>query len=146
MRKISTGSLLADRPERVQALIVQGGGGWDETELPQHLLPGHLQVWNYSKNGVFSVKSAYHLAIQRKRATRGSVETSRNCDEHRGWLVLWGAQIPGKVKVHCWRLIEKGLDVGTELSHRKIKDGVASVLAVSSFPISVVSCFDSFTV
>jgi hypothetical protein len=32
--------------------------------------------------------------------------------------------VPGKIKVHMWRLIENGLAVGTELKHQKIKDGV----------------------
>jgi hypothetical protein len=37
---------------------------------------------------------------------------------------LSGAQVPGKIKVHMWRLIENGLAVGTKLSYRRIKDGV----------------------
>jgi hypothetical protein len=32
--------------------------------------------------------------------------------------------VPGKVKVHVWRLVENGLAIGTELSRRKIKDGI----------------------
>lgn len=142
--KYPLGSLLEDKPERVQDFIVHGGGAWDEDELRKHLLPidvqdilrtpigrpgsSDFQAWNYTKNGMFSVKSAYHLAIQRKRAARGRAETSRNCDEHRGWLALWGTQVPGKVKVHCFRLIENGLAVGTELSHRKIKDGITCLV------------------
>jgi hypothetical protein len=42
----------------------------------------------------------------------------------KGWLSLWSANVPGKVKVNCWRLIENGLAVGTEPKYRRIKDGV----------------------
>jgi hypothetical protein len=62
--------------------------------------------------------------MQRKRASKGMVESSRSCNDHRGWLALWDAQVPNKFKVHMSRLIENGLVVGTELSHRNIKDGV----------------------
>jgi hypothetical protein len=41
-----------------------------------------------------------------------------------GWLALWAAQVPGKVKIHVWRLIQNGLAVGNELQCRKIKEGV----------------------
>jgi hypothetical protein len=70
------------------------------------------------------VKSAYHLAVQRKREVKGAIESSNSCQEHKGRLALWSTSVPGKVKVHVWRLIENGLAVGTELKHRNIKDGV----------------------
>jgi hypothetical protein len=54
----------------------------------------------------------------------GRAESSRSCDMQKGWLSLWSANVPGKVKVNCWRLIENGLAVGTELKYRRIKDGV----------------------
>jgi hypothetical protein len=74
------------------------------------------------------VKSAYHLAVQRKRDRSGAAESSRSVEKHKGWLALWAAQVPGKIKVHMWRLIENGLAVGSELSHRKIKDGVVCLV------------------
>jgi ribonuclease HI len=83
-----------------------------------------FQAWNYTKSGMFSVKSAYHLAVQRKKFKQGLVGGSGSCENHRGRLAIWAAHVPGKVRVHVWRLVENGLAVGTELSRRKIKDGI----------------------
>ena len=85
---------------------------------------GDVLAWNHTKSGLFSVKSAYHLAVKRKRGSRGNIGSSNSCSEHKGWLALWATQVPGKIKVHVWRLVENGLAVGSELSHRKIKYGV----------------------
>jgi hypothetical protein len=73
---------------------------------------------------IWFVFTAYHLAVKCKRRKRGVPESSRTCSQHMGWLALWAANIIGKVKVHFWRLIENGLAVGTELTHRRIKDGI----------------------
>jgi hypothetical protein len=127
-------------PRLVSEFIVPEGGAWNEEMVRQHFFdidvadilctpvgrPGtqDFRAWNYTKNGVFSVRSAYHLAVKRKRDARGATESSRSCQDHKGWLALWDTPVPGKVKVHMWRLVENVLAVGSELSHRRIKDGV----------------------
>jgi hypothetical protein len=103
-------------PVYLKDFLLPSGGAWDETKLESYFYEQDVQdilqikvgrpgwadfrAWNYTKNGQFSVRSAYHLAMQRKRDQRGSPESSRSCDQHKGWLSLWDAQIPGKVKVH----------------------------------------------
>ncbi|KAK1618647.1 hypothetical protein QYE76_024164 [Lolium multiflorum] len=67
--------------------------------------------------GTFGLKS--------NRETR--VGSSRSCEEHRGWLSLWSADVPGKARIHVWRLVKNGLAVGTELERRKIKHGVKCI-------------------
>lgn len=42
-------------------------------------------------------------------------------------MVLWDAQVPNKVKVHTWRLIENDLALGAELQRRRIKPGVKCI-------------------
>ena len=51
-------------------------------------------------------------------------------DDHKGWLALWAADVPNKIKVHAWRLAKNGLAVGheVELQRRKIKLGVKCVV------------------
>jgi hypothetical protein len=73
-------------------------------------------AWNYTKNGVFSVRSAYHLKQQIHRGATGGASSSRNAVEHQGWLSIWEADVPNKIKVHCWRLAKNGLAVGEELN------------------------------
>ncbi|KAK4387778.1 putative mitochondrial protein [Sesamum angolense] len=60
-----------------------------------------LLVWHYSKNGIFSVRSAYHLALSM------SVKASSSGT---GWPLqlwhkVWQAPAPNKVKLFIWRAI-----------------------------------------
>ena len=72
-------------------------------------------AWNFTKDGVFTVRSAYHLRMAQKRLKAGRPETSSSVADHKSWLSLWDTVAPGKVKTHMWRLIRNGLAVGTEL-------------------------------
>jgi hypothetical protein len=134
------GWLMEEPPDRVCDFMLPDGQGWDEDKLRQFLSEPDVSdilriptgwlgsqdvpAWNFTKSGIFSVKSAYHLAVERKKLKKGNAESSNSSDDHRGRLALWDVQVPGKVKIHMWRLVENGLAVGTELSRRSIKDGV----------------------
>jgi hypothetical protein len=131
-------------PKTVKGLLLPGGGAWNKAELREFFhdhdvedilkttvgRPGSedFLAWNHTKNALFSVRSAYHLAIEHKKWKRGIAESSRSCDHHKGWLAMWSANVPGKVKVHFCRLIENGLAVGSELEHQRIKDGVTCLV------------------
>jgi hypothetical protein len=65
--------------------------------------------------------------MRQKKHKAGGVESSNSVEAHRGWLELWNANVPGKVKVHVWRLLKNGLALGAELQRRKIKEGVLCV-------------------
>jgi ribonuclease HI len=138
---------LGQKPDQVvvqvHELLSPGGGGWNEGKLRETFYDGDVDdilkipvgragtedylAWNYTKNGIFSVKSAYHLKQRIKQQNTGKACSSNSCDEHQGWLALWGADVPGKVHVHCWRLAKNGLAVGEELRRRHIKEGVRCV-------------------
>jgi hypothetical protein len=83
--------------------------------------------WNFMKNVIFSVQSAYHFQMKQRKLNAGRSESSSSVDEHKGWLAFWGANILGKVKVHVWRLIRNGLVVGAELQSGRIKAGICCV-------------------
>jgi ribonuclease HI len=130
--------------ERVEDLLLPDGRGWNEQKLRatfyeadvSDILKIHVRragtedyiAWNYTKNGIFSVRSAYHLKMQLNQLRAGRPSASLSSGEHRGWLALWSADVPGKVKVHCWRLARNGLAVGQELHRQKIKEGVKCVV------------------
>ncbi|XP_073361303.1 uncharacterized protein [Aegilops tauschii subsp. strangulata] len=104
----------------------------DEAEEILHITVGgptmqDYLAWNYTKNGVFSVRSAHHLRTAQKSLKAGQPESSSTVADHKAWLSLWDTVAPGKVKTHMWRLIRNGLAVGTELKRRKIKEGVFCV-------------------
>jgi ribonuclease HI len=130
--------------EKVSELLSPGGGGWDTDKLNEVFYQADVDdilkipvgragsedyvAWNYTKNGVFSVRSAYHLKRHLRAAATGMASSSRNVSEHQGWLSLWSANVPGKVKVHGWRVAKNALAVGEELKRRKIKDGVRCIV------------------
>jgi hypothetical protein len=129
---------------KVSELLLESGGGWKVDKLSELFFEEDVAdilkipvgragtrdnlAWNYPKNEIFSVKSAYHLKQQIKRSIAGMVGSSSNIDEHQGWLALWSANVPGKVQVHCWRLAQNVPAVGTELERRSIKVGMRCVV------------------
>jgi hypothetical protein len=128
---------------KVSDFLTSDGSGWNEQKLQQYLYdfdvadvkkisvggPGTTDyfAWNFTKNGQFSVRSAYHLKMEHKKNSSGRVETSNLVDAHTGWLALWSSNVPGKVKVHVWRLMKNGLALGAELHRRNIKGGITCV-------------------
>ena len=61
-----------------------------------------LFSWSLHSTGVFTVKSAYNLAVSPKvRGVEG--ENSKRNQHWQFWRVLWKLKIPHKVKIHLWR-------------------------------------------
>jgi hypothetical protein len=58
-------------------------------------------IWAGTKNGVFSVRSAYHLALDKKERNRGSC----SYEEHskRLWKIVWKVEVPTVAKVFLWK-------------------------------------------
>ena len=143
---------LGRRPEapasmlKVSDLLTDDGLGWNDQKLRQFMYefdvedikkipvggPGGrglccLELDEEMKNGQFLVRSAYHLKMQQKDIHSGGRGCSNSVEAHKGWLALWGANVPGKVKVHVWRLLKNGLVLGAELQRRKIKLGIVCI-------------------
>jgi ribonuclease HI len=68
---------------------------------------GHADqiVWQGTKHGLFSVKSAYHLEMQHRNQSRG--ESSKTGQEERIWKTLWNLNVPPVVKHFAWKVIHK---------------------------------------
>jgi hypothetical protein len=129
---------------KVEEVLLDEGRGWDESKLREVFFDGDVDdimkipvgragtedylAWNYTKNRVFTVRSAYHLKMHINATRSGAASSSTNLDSHRGWLALWAAHVPGKAKIHAWRLVKNGLAVGEELQRRKIKPGVRCIV------------------
>ncbi|KAL0365727.1 UNVERIFIED_CONTAM: hypothetical protein Sangu_0670300 [Sesamum angustifolium] len=74
-------------------------------------------VWHYSRNGFFSVRSAYHLAM-----TIEDRPCSSDCGvkESQWWRKVWQARVPNKVKVFVWRACLNALPTGSNLNKRMV--------------------------
>jgi hypothetical protein len=81
-------------------------------------------AWHFGSKGIFSVKSAYKLAMQLR-----DEELGRNCStsavEGGGlnfeWHKIWQLPYPNKVKMFIWRLAHNSLPVKRNLVRRRVR-------------------------
>ncbi|CAJ2671909.1 unnamed protein product [Trifolium pratense] len=78
-------------------------------------LPSDTLVWNWEKDGAYSVRSAYHVICDEKeRSLPGPSVTRKN----KVWKEIWKAPVPNKVKNFMWRLTKNILPTRANL-HKK---------------------------
>ncbi|XP_028062862.1 uncharacterized protein LOC114266180 [Camellia sinensis] len=83
-----------------------------------HGIPDML-VWHYTRNGLFSVRSAYHLQMNLSvREVRGSGSDVQHVTWF--WKRVWSLRIPNKIKVFAWKCCSNILSVKSVLRHRHI--------------------------
>jgi hypothetical protein len=68
-------------------------------------------AWNYEKNGVFSVRSAYRLGLDLKLNEHAPGISSKPAGERAMWDIIWKARVPPKVRVFGWKLVNNALGV-----------------------------------
>ncbi|KAL0392399.1 UNVERIFIED_CONTAM: hypothetical protein Sradi_2462700 [Sesamum radiatum] len=116
---------------RVSDFIDPHSHEWDMTKIRQFLRPidsdlilgiplsrtgeQDVLIWHYSRNGVFSVRSAYHLACSLDDQPCSS---SLRHNEQVWWRKLWQMKLPCKVQVFIWRACLNALPTGMNLSKR----------------------------
>lgn len=84
------------------------------------LLPPDLLYWSRNKSGLFSVRSAYHLACDLKTPfSRG--ESSKGAVMEKFWKQLWHLNLPRKIKLFLWRSCRNSLPIGQNLMKRNIQ-------------------------
>ena len=70
---------------------------------------------HFDKKGLFSVKSAYKLAVQRRENEMGrNAARSESLPVGNSgfrWDKIWGMEVPNKVKMFIWRLVHNSLAV-----------------------------------
>ncbi|CAN1239055.1 LINE-1 retrotransposable element ORF2 protein [Linum grandiflorum] len=77
-------------------------------------------VWCFSNTGIFSVKSAYHRAIDLGYGSYGKSTTSFGpfISDSAFWKSLWLLAVPPKIKVFTWKCFSNALPLRAELRHR----------------------------
>ncbi|XP_042958049.1 uncharacterized protein LOC122293560 [Carya illinoinensis] len=74
--------------------------------------------WRCTTNGMFSVKSAYHLQVSINDSK--SRQGSRLSNHGVLWKLLWKLKVPNKVKMFLWRAAKDILPTRANLYRRKI--------------------------
>jgi ribonuclease HI len=105
----------------VNQLISPGSNSWNTSLLHelffdfdvQTILKINLPVekvddyvaWHFKRNGIFTVKSAYRLALNLKQKQRGNESSSNHPSGERGiWNAIWKSNVPPKVRIFGWRV------------------------------------------
>ncbi|KAL0359738.1 UNVERIFIED_CONTAM: hypothetical protein Sangu_0823200 [Sesamum angustifolium] len=73
-----------------------------------------LLIWHYSNNGLFSVRSAYHLALSSFLASNAGTSDGRPRYK-KLWKSIWQAKVPSKAKLFIWRAIRNALPTAANL-------------------------------
>ena len=136
---------------KVANLMVAAGNAWNNTRIDEMFssddaldikkiaIGGPTMddclAWNYTKNGIFMVRSAYHLKITMNKLKTRRSESASSVNKHQGYLGLWDTSAPNKAKIHMWRVIRNGLAVGAGLLRRRIKPGVLCAMCGREEPI-----------
>uniref|UniRef100_A0A803N5D5 Reverse transcriptase zinc-binding domain-containing protein n=1 Tax=Chenopodium quinoa TaxID=63459 RepID=A0A803N5D5_CHEQI len=81
----------------------------------------NMGQWKGTKNGEFTVRSAYHFELQRSKSNAGP---SNIVPDVKLWRKIWEASVPPKVKSVTWRAVRGGLPVRAVLSTRGMKIGL----------------------
>jgi hypothetical protein len=76
-------------------------------------------IWRGTKNGNFSVRSAYYLQVELDN--RGLADSSSSKDYYLVWRKIWGLEIP-KVEKNLWRACHEILPTRKNLKRRNITE------------------------
>lgn len=75
-------------------------------------------VWGQTKDGKYSVRSAYHMVQQRMVQTGGESSSQKNKDEV--WTRIWELNVPTATKLFIWRAVSDLLPTRKNLWKKKI--------------------------
>uniref|UniRef100_A0A5B7BF13 Reverse transcriptase zinc-binding domain-containing protein n=1 Tax=Davidia involucrata TaxID=16924 RepID=A0A5B7BF13_DAVIN len=79
-------------------------------------------IWHYSKNGVYSVKSGYHIAVHLSSSFNAANKGEGSSMDlvNKAWKLLWSLCLPNKIKNLIWRSSLNILLVGSRLVDRHV--------------------------
>ena len=83
-------------------------------------LPEDTIVWAATPNGLFTVRSAYRLAMEESRSSNRA-SSSDPSKTRRFWKSLWRLQVPHKMRHFAWRACRGILPTKENLSRRGIQ-------------------------
>jgi hypothetical protein len=56
--------------------------------------------WHFSKNGLYSVKSAYQLEWDHQHGRKLRRNNQFGSSSNPVWKILWSLKVPAKIKIH----------------------------------------------
>ena len=86
-------------------------------------MPDDSLIWAWSKNGDFTVRSAYKVALKVLKAARLSNDDGECSDKGKMaglWKLVWQLKCPNKIKHFLWRACKNILPTNFSLASRKV--------------------------
>jgi hypothetical protein len=123
--------------EKVCELFIPGTRSWDEqrvrnsfctldaTEIlslkPGAQLQEDLQAWAFERSGVYSVRSCYRI-LKREDDQQESfrLNETRSSEDQLWWKKVWKLNVPPKIRIFWWRLMQNYLPSKAELMRRHV--------------------------
>ncbi|OQU93325.1 hypothetical protein SORBI_3001G521001 [Sorghum bicolor] len=126
---------------KVSDLINPSTGTWDENLISDVFWPEDAEAilmiptdyeavdwpaWHYDSKGVFSVKSAYKLAVQIRDHQKGT-DASTSMAENQNtygfrWGKLWQLNIPNKIKMFLWHFAHNTLPLRRNIQGEELDE------------------------
>ena len=78
-------------------------------------------IWSETRNGMYSVKSAYHLLMEAKQRNEAG-ESSNTSRERDLWKGIWEASVPQKIKLFIWKACKGILPTKLNLFRKKVSN------------------------
>jgi hypothetical protein len=82
------------------------------------MLPRDRLIWKGTENGVFTVRSAYHLGKELQDQEGGQCSQGQKGQEV--WKSIWSLEVPNSVKLFMWKACNDLLPTKTNLFKRKV--------------------------
>ena len=75
---------------------------------------------HYNRNGLFSVRSAYHTQWMYKFRNHHHIPVEGGTGPSSGWRQLWRLSISSKIKIFAWKVLQGCLPCFVILANRNI--------------------------
>lgn len=87
-----------------------------------------VQVWHYTHHGCYTVRSGYHLAMDRHNRQHENQLGSTSRHMQRNWNFVWSIKTPNKVKHFLYRILHNSLATHAELQRRHLSEQSSCVI------------------
>jgi hypothetical protein len=88
---------------------------------PGARLPVDIDAWAYEKNGMFFVRSCYRL-LKHESGQKEAFKLNEpgSSMDSTWWRKVWNLQVPPKVRIFWWRVLQGFLPSKSELKRRHV--------------------------
>uniref|UniRef100_A0A803P6L1 Reverse transcriptase zinc-binding domain-containing protein n=1 Tax=Cannabis sativa TaxID=3483 RepID=A0A803P6L1_CANSA len=86
-------------------------------------------IWHHSTNGIYNVKSGFHLATSLEEQ-----HASSTSNQHSDWWkYFWNLKLPPKIRIFAWKVFQNILPTAAALFKRKVLDSGECALCKSNW-------------